>query len=455
MRAIYYLWVFFNVLLSKFSKKIENFIFFYNNDKLYRFNTINVFQRIFLIFFYNPKYYSRLNLSSKNLNKLSLDRLENFRTLHNFMAYRSNKNKPNTDAILRFKKQKTKYSLVQIICNNVLRGNTFNSQELILVLIIFSKLQKAIKNYKLNFFWERLIPKSSSIINAVLTRKLLEHIESEVSYYKYSLSNFIGFYNFFANIDSYNYDFKDEQLNDRKDKLNNLNPNKNIFIKKIIEINVKKYESVIKSYKKFYNATLPNVNFNVYSNMNLYLYFKNLNNSAILLKKDFVAFYADLFKVKHLPTDVSQYFVYNSNVTSLFIRKNKIFNKGRYSRNRQLYRTGVYWCLILNILGVFGLYYYFYRFTFNFGYFWFPMCILILSIFGSRLVKYRLYNIFNIFKELNLFMELINSFVNTIVVNTWKRIKIYSIKTYYSTKFKIKFFILNFNEILLRMWKDL
>ena len=28
-----------------------------------------------------------------------------------------------------------------------------------------------------------------------------------------------------------------------------------------------------------------------------------------------------------------------------FIRKNRIFNKGRYSRNRQTYRTGVYWCL--------------------------------------------------------------------------------------------------------------
>jgi hypothetical protein len=28
--------------------------------------------------------------------------------------------------------------------------------------------------------------------------------------------------------------------------------------------------------------------------------------------------------------------------TILFLRKNKIFNKGRYSRNRQYYRTGVY-----------------------------------------------------------------------------------------------------------------
>jgi hypothetical protein len=28
-----------------------------------------------------------------------------------------------------------------------------------------------------------------------------------------------------------------------------------------------------------------------------------------------------------------------------FLRKNRIFNKSRYSRNRQLYRTGFYWCL--------------------------------------------------------------------------------------------------------------
>ena len=52
-----------------------------------------------------------------------------------------------------------------------------------------------------------------------------------------------------------------------------------------------------------------------------------------------------------------------------YIRKNRIFNKGRYSRNRQLYRTGVYWCLWLNIMLVYGLYFMFYRFTFNFGYF--------------------------------------------------------------------------------------
>ena len=32
-------------------------------------------------------------------------------------------------------------------------------------------------------------------------------------------------------------------------------------------------------------------------------------------------------------------------LTIFFLRKVKIFNKGRYSRNRQNYRTGVYLCL--------------------------------------------------------------------------------------------------------------
>lgn len=53
---------------------------------------------------------------------------------------------------------------------------------------------------------------------------------------------------------------------------------------------------------------------------------------------------------------------------NMTIRKTKSFNKSRYSRNRQYYRTGVYWCLWLNIILVFALYYAFYRYTLKFGY---------------------------------------------------------------------------------------
>lgn len=40
-----------------------------------------------------------------------------------------------------------------------------------------------------------------------------------------------------------------------------------------------------------------------------------------------------------------------------FLRKNKVYNKGRYSRCRQNYRTGVYMCMYLSVVSIFGLYY--------------------------------------------------------------------------------------------------
>ena len=79
------------------------------------------------------------------------------------------------------------------------------------------------------------------------------------------------------------------------------------------------------------------------------------------------------------------------NTLICYLRVAKHFNKGRYSRNRQLYRTGVYWCIWLNVVIVYSLYYYFYRVVFAFGYLWLPLCIMMLSIFGSRLYKYRYY----------------------------------------------------------------
>jgi hypothetical protein len=59
------------------------------------------------------------------------------------------------------------------------------------------------------------------------------------------------------------------------------------------------------------------------------------------------------------------------NKTKLFfIRKQKVFNKGRYSRNRQNYRTGVYWCIYVNLAAVLGLNYLFYKFVPVYTYYW-------------------------------------------------------------------------------------
>jgi hypothetical protein len=74
-----------------------------------------------------------------------------------------------------------------------------------------------------------------------------------------------------------------------------------------------------------------------------------------------------------------------------FLRKNKVYNKGRYSRCRQNYRTGVYMCLYLSIVSIFGLYYWFYKFSFNFTYLWWLFIAFISSFFLPKIIKYRLY----------------------------------------------------------------
>ena len=78
-------------------------------------------------------------------------------------------------------------------------------------------------------------------------------------------------------------------------------------------------------------------------------------------------------------------------VTIFFLRKNKIFNKSRYSRNRQNYRTGVYMILWLNIIIIVSIYYIFYRFTFNFGFIWIIFFFLLIVSSFQDLHKTAIY----------------------------------------------------------------
>jgi hypothetical protein len=94
---------------------------------------------------------------------------------------------------------------------------------------------------------------------------------------------------------------------------------------------------------------------------------------TILCNKVYSHIFNKFYKFTHIIYDniiyYSNNFIKICNKTKhniLFIRKQKCFNKGRYSRNRQLYRTGVYWCLYINIIALVGLNYLFYKFTINF-----------------------------------------------------------------------------------------
>ena len=97
-------------------------------------------------------------------------------------------------------------------------------------------------------------------------------------------------------------------------------------------------------------------------------------------------FIADIFSIsgfyeRNLKTSIFSYLVV------FFLRKVKIFNKGRYSRNRQNYRTGVYLCLWLSIVLIVFVYYIFYRFMFNFGFIWIIFFIFVSSFFFSRFIQ--------------------------------------------------------------------
>ena len=79
-----------------------------------------------------------------------------------------------------------------------------------------------------------------------------------------------------------------------------------------------------------------------------------------------------------------------SNIT--FVKINKLYNKGRFSRNKQTYRTGVIWCLWLTVLSICGPFYYFYSFSFNFTYLWFLFILLVLRFSFVYLSKYNYIN---------------------------------------------------------------
>ena len=148
-----------------------------------------------------------------------------------------------------------------------------------------------------------------------------------------------------------------------------------------------KYNRKLLSYKGGYASSLKKL-FN--------------KNNKIIIFDVFKNFFKNLYKIKFKDSSNIKNIKYLnlSNYSFFFLRKNRIFNKGRYSRNRQLYRTGVYWCLWLNIIIVYGLYFLFYRFSFNFGYIWIGMFFLILSTIFSRVSKYNFYNLFFLKNEL-------------------------------------------------------
>ena len=97
--------------------------------------------------------------------------------------------------------------------------------------------------------------------------------------------------------------------------------------------------------------------------------------------------------------------IFLNNFDCQFLRKNKVYNKGRYSRCRQNYRTGVYMCMYLSIISIFGLYYWFYKFSCNFTYLWWLFIAFLGSFFLPKIIKYRLYEPINFLNKIFAFFK--------------------------------------------------
>ncbi len=108
-----------------------------------------------------------------------------------------------------------------------------------------------------------------------------------------------------------------------------------------------------------------------------------------------------LITPKYSSSSINKYLAIDSlqNFEFQFLRKNKVYNKGRYSRCRQNYRTGVYMCMYLSVVSIFGLYYWFYKFSFNFTYLWWLFISFVASFFLPKIIKYRLYEPTTLFSK--------------------------------------------------------
>jgi len=178
--------------------------------------------------------------------------------------------------------------------------------------------------------------------------------------------------------------------------INNLQQNKNINISTKLNLNYLNSQ---------FKVNLTNLQLNKFKSQYIQLIKSNLNiinNSIVVVNNTLKNSISQKWIIKYSPSNFMKYINLSNfqNYTILFLRKNKVFNKGRYSRNRQYYRTGVYWCLYINIVAVIGIHFWFYKLTMNFGYLWWLLYAFIVSFILPKVLKYRLYNVVNLANNL-------------------------------------------------------
>lgn len=309
----------------------------------------------------------------------------------------------------------SKYSLLNLIHNKIN--------------LMFLKKQKNNLNFKNKYnIYKYLINNKFNFnidnINSVIIYSIIKNIISCNINNIYCADNQLLYYNIFKNSIS-DKQYKVKIINFKKLNIN-LNTNNNLYLKK----------NKLNSYK---NKIINVVN---YINK-----IKNINTNLININSFFLNKITNLYNINFSASNIVKYISdLTINKTSiLFLRKNKVFNKSRYSRNRQTYRTGAYWCLYINIIAVIAFYFWFYNFTMNFGYTWWLLYAFILSFVFFKAIKFNFYNL----KTLNNEFRLSINWYYCIVIQIIKFLLSY-VTTLYNVQ-KIELLVssyLNSNKIL-------
>lgn len=233
----------------------------------------------------------------------------------------------------------------------------------------------------------------------------LSKLDKNLSVVGYKLDNVFNWFSYSL----------DEKFNFIKSfSLRNYNSSNSVIISKNSDTYKKNLYKLVSLYDNFSNGSkffLTDMLFN----------FKKLNSDLVAIDNNF----SKVFSINFSEASTNKFinltdnFLKRSDFVFFFLRKNKIFNKGRYSRNRQTYRTGFYWCLWVNIFAIYGLHYLCYRFTFAFGYLWLPLIIFFGSFVFGRMLKYNFHNLNHVVSEVYSFSNwlglIINNFYNSTI----------------------------------------
>ena len=248
-------------------------------------------------------------------------------TVCNFEEFKIKKNSNYSYSIFRtfVKTTQTRFDIKYI---------NFN----ILTILIAYKLDNLYESYKSSSYHHEFHKVDINIDRAYIN--IIRLIRRKKVYDIINIFTIAGFKKLFGNRNSYTlfkkyFFFKKNMLHQGR-----------IYDKKKIrlKINKKDFSKLVKSYHRKYAEFIRIEDFKLFAPYYTFSKIYAMKNTFNYVDSFTKLLLMGAFPLHFRPTDSSIYNSYDgfSEKKILFLRKNKIFNKGRYSRNRQLYRTGVY-----------------------------------------------------------------------------------------------------------------